>query len=116
MEVTVRHVCFEPEAADHLQTLVHVSLVSSLPPPLRRGTQCCNCCLVDRIVRHGAWDRKRFSIGGGFPLDLGAMRHFRQGQGLAVMQALYRDVMAAVVPSGKVSLSNSAVNPDYLHN
>ena len=37
-------------------------------------------------------------------------------QGLAVMQALYRDGMAAVVPSGTVSLSNSAVNPDYLHN
>ena len=32
------------------------------------------------------------------------------------MQALYRDGMAAVVPNGKVSLSNSAVNPDYLHN
>ena len=99
---------FEPEAADHLQTLVHVSLVSSLPPPLRRGTQPCPQTDVAIVAWwtglygtvlgtgsgsqsveafHSTWERCATAI-------TSAKEPY---QGLAVMQALCRDGMAAVV-------------------
>ena len=79
---------------------------------------CCNCFLVDRTVRHGAWDRTRFSIwrfstrsGSNAPLPL-LPPTSRSGSNASTSQR-WNDGSCSQWYSFIVRLRR---DPDYLHN